>query len=118
MLPPIRSPSPIPLSPADEPRVCGNCGRSYPKKEVDGAGWCVRCRAELVRRSARVARLVAFVFTLGLATAIYSRTSGSNFMMMYVVAVAATYFLVARITQRVAFEVFRARGVHSPSVKG
>lgn len=118
MLPPIRSPSPIPVSPADEPKVCGNCGRSYPTKEIDGAGWCVRCRAELVRRSGMVARLVAFVFTLGLATVIYSRTSGSNFLMMYVVAVFATYFLVARITQRVAFEVLRARGVPSPPVKG
>ena len=99
--------------------MCGNCGRSYPAKEVDGAGWCVRCRAQLVRRSGVMARLVAFVFTLALATLIYSRTAGdSSFLVMYVVLVVATYFLVARIAQRVAFEIFRSRGVPPPPMNG
>lgn len=62
-----------------------------------------------------VARLIALVFTLGMAAFIYWQAAGTtNFLVGYVVLIVATYFLVARITQRVAFEVFRSRGVPPP----
>lgn len=99
-------------NPADQLRTCVNCGRDRPATQVDTRGWCQGCRAQLLRRSRFVARLVGFVFTLALATLIYSRTSGdSGFLLGYVVLIVATYFLVVRITQRVTFEVFRSRGV-------
>lgn len=115
MIPPVTPPSPVPISPAEEPKTCANCGRTYPAKEMDVGGWCVRCRAQLVRRSGLLARLIAFVFTLGLAALIYSRAAGnSTFLVAYVVLVVATYFLVVRIAQRVAFEILRSRGVPPP----
>jgi hypothetical protein len=70
-----------------------------------------------VRRSGLVARLIGFVFTLGLASLIYARTAGdSRFVLAYVVLIVVTYFLVVRITQRVVFEIFRSRGVPPPPI--
>lgn len=102
-------------NPTDQRRTCANCGHDHPATDVDVAGWCQRCRARLVRRSRLVARLVAFLFTLVMALLIYGQTRGdSGFLLGYVIFVVVSYFLVARITQRVAFEMLRARGVSPP----
>ena len=103
------------LSLGDTPHPCRNCGREWLPSELDRRFWCPDCRAVVVRRSALIARVTALTVALGLTFWIYTLVgSRPQFMMIYIVMVVLAYFFVRRLTQRVAFEIIRARGVTPP----
>ena len=94
---------------------CRNCGRSFPVSRLDRRFWCPDCRAVVIRRATLAARLIAFTVTLILAIWIYSVVgSQPRFLMIYIIMLAVAYFFIYKLTQRVAFEVFRGRGVPPP----
>jgi hypothetical protein len=98
---------------SDRSATCRNCGR--PATRLDRQRWCDRCRREVVRRASRVARVVAIVAALllmGWIVLVIGPTP--RFLMGWLVLIAAVYFFVYKLTQRVAFEVVRGRGVHPP----
>lgn len=77
--------------------------------------WCPECRREVIRRATRVARIIGLLTALSLALWIYSITGPApRFLMAYVLMVVAAYFFLYKLTQRVAFEIIRARGVPPP----
>lgn len=94
---------------------CANCGREQPASKLDRRMWCPDCRAAVVRKSARVARLVALITAVGLTLWIFTLVgSAPRFLIVYVVMVVAAYFFIYKLTQRVAFELIRSRGVPPP----
>jgi hypothetical protein len=70
--------------------------------------WCTACRAEVVRRSANWARAAGILVTLLVAVWIATLMRSSRFLMAWMLMLAACYFLVSKIVQRVAFEIIRS----------
>lgn len=99
----------------DRQVACRNCGRSYPADELDRARWCERCRAVVIRRATIAGRAVGLIASLGLLAWIMT-TIGSNprFLVAWGILLAAVYFFVYKLTQRVAFEIIRGMGVRRP----
>jgi len=94
---------------------CANCGRSYPASELDAAGWCKACRAEVVRRASLYARGAALFVSLIVAAWIALAIGpSSRFIVGWMALVAATYLVTARLVRRIAFEIIRNRGVPPP----
>jgi hypothetical protein len=79
--------------------------------------WCPACRQQVVRRSARWARAIAILATLGVGLWIALTIRPTRFMVVWMAILIAIYVLVSRIVQRVAFEIIRARGVPAPEEK-
>ena len=103
------------ISLRDEQTDCANCHRPFPASELDHARWCQECRAIVVRRATIVGRLAGIIFASILGIWIFSTVgTGSRFLMAYVIMIAAAYFFLFKLTQRVAFEVIRNRGVPPP----
>ena len=103
------------ISLGETPFPCRNCGRPFPPSQLDRRFWCPDCRAAVIRRASTVARLCAFFIALALAAWIYYLVGPApRFLVAYIVMVIAAYFFVYKLTQRVAFEVIRARGVPPP----
>jgi DNA-directed RNA polymerase subunit RPC12/RpoP len=95
--------------------ACRNCGRQFPATQLDRRMWCTECRREVIRRATWVARLVGLVAAAALAFWIFTLVGTSpRFLMVYLVMIAAAYFFLFKLTQRVAFEVIRGRGVPPP----
>jgi hypothetical protein len=94
---------------------CRNCSQPRDPAALDQFGWCPRCRAVVVRRATLAARVVA---ALGLAISAYwvfsSVDPGPRSLMLWLIALVAVYALLYKVTQRVAFEVIRSRGVRPP----
>lgn len=94
---------------------CRNCDREYQVSQLDRRFWCTRCRREVIRRARRIARIFAALAAAVLAAYVVSVVgTSSRFMMIYFVMIAAAYFFVFKLAQRVAFEVIRGRGVPPP----
>ena len=103
------------ISLGDTQHPCRNCGREWPPAQLDRRFWCPDCRAVVVRRSATIARFTALAVALGLTFWIYTLVGSTpQFLLVYIVMVVLAYFFVRRLTQRVAFELIRARGVPPP----
>lgn len=99
----------------DSDFACENCGRVFPGKQLDRRNWCPDCRRELIRRATVVARIVAFIAALGIGIWVFTIVgTGSRFLMAYLVMIVAAYLFLYKMTQRVAFEVIRSRGVPPP----
>ena len=78
--------------------------------------WCPDCRREVIRRASKVARIVSFLTAAGLAFWVYTLVgAASRFLVFYMVMIAAAYFFVYKLSQRVAFEIIRDRGVPPPN---
>jgi hypothetical protein len=94
---------------------CRNCERPRDAASLDAFGWCPRCRGAVIRRATLAARLVA---ALGLAAAAYWVFSavdpGPRSLIVWLIALVAVYGVLYKVTQRVAFEVIRSRGVPPP----
>ena len=94
---------------------CRNCRRPREATSLDQFGWCERCRGVVIRRATLAARLVA---ALGLAIAAYLVFSeidpGPRSLIVWLVLLVAMYGLLYKVTQRVAFEMIRSRGVAPP----
>jgi DNA-directed RNA polymerase subunit RPC12/RpoP len=94
---------------------CQNCGREFPGTQLDRGMWCPDCRKVVIRRATWVARFVSAIAAIGLATYVFSIVGSSpRFMMLYLVMIAAAWFFLFKLTQRVAFEIIRSRGVPPP----
>lgn len=95
--------------------ACRNCHRAYPAHRLDRYRWCDACRREVVRRATRAARVIAGVGSFVLAVWVaLSIGSNSRFLIGWVVLVVAVWFVLYKLSQRVAFEVIRGRGVPPP----
>ncbi len=95
---------------------CANCGREFPGSKLDRKMWCPDCRSIVVRRATLTARVVALVSATGLLIYVFSIVGTSpRFMMAYLVMIAAAYFFLYKLTQRVSFEIIRSRGVPPPT---
>ena len=90
---------------------CHNCRELNVNTDLDKEGWCQKCRAVIVRRSALVARIVAALVLAAAAFWVFSAQNLSRFLILWLVMLLGIYALVYKITQRVAFEVIRDRGV-------
>jgi len=96
---------------------CRNCGREFPGTRLDRRMWCPDCRAVVIRRATWVGQAVGLLTALVLGIWIYTMVGSSpRFLVAYVVMVVAAYFFLFKLTQRVAFELIRARGVPPPEV--
>jgi hypothetical protein len=94
---------------------CRNCGRLFPGNKLDRRMWCQDCRQVVIRRATWVGQGVGLLTALLLALWIYSLVGPApRFLMAYAVMVVAAYFFLFKLTQRVAFEVIRSRGVPPP----
>jgi hypothetical protein len=95
--------------------ACANCGRKVPPGELDAAGWCKACRAEVVHRASLYARGAALFVSLMVAAWIAVVVGpSSRFLVGWMALVAATYLVTARLVRRIAFEIIRNRGVAPP----
>ena len=102
----------------DNDQFCRNCDRRYPLDHLDRRMWCPDCRREVIRRATRVARIVAFVTAAALAIWVFSMVGPeSRFLVFYMVMIAAAYLFIYKLTQRVAFEIIRERGVPPPELE-
>ena len=103
------------MSTPPAPGPCRNCGRVPQDGELDHFGWCNRCRAAVIRRATWAARVAATVVTLLFAGWVFAVLDpGPRILIVWLVLIAAVYFLVYKLTQRVSFEAIRARGVPPP----
>lgn len=103
------------VSLGETPFPCRNCERGFPPSKLDRRMWCPDCRASVIHRASAVARLIAVLVALALTAWIYYLVgSAPRFLIVYAVMVIASYFFIYKLTQRVAFEVIRARGVPPP----
>jgi DNA-directed RNA polymerase subunit RPC12/RpoP len=95
---------------------CRNCGREFPGARLDRRMWCPDCRKEVIRRATRIGQAVGIVSALALMAWIFSLVGPSpRFMMVYLIMIVAAYFFLFKLTQRVAFEIIRGRGVPPPN---
>ncbi len=91
---------------------CRNCGIEFPADELDANGWCASCRQVVVRRATLVARIAGAVVAVIIAVRIFFYVVPSErFFVFWLALIALAYYLVYKITRRVAFEVIRGRGV-------
>lgn len=94
---------------------CRNCGREFPGTQLDRRMWCPDCRREVIRRATWVARVLGLLAALGLGAWIVSLVGTSpRFLMAYLIMIVAAYFFIYKLSQRVAFEIIRGRGVPPP----
>jgi hypothetical protein len=90
----------------------------FPGNKLDRSMWCPDCRQVVIRRATLVGQGVGLLTALLLALWIFSMVgTAPRFLMAYVVMVVAAYFFLFKLTQRVAFELIRARGVPPPEVE-
>ena len=90
---------------------CQNCGELNLDTDLDKGGWCQKCRALVVKRSAIAARIVAALVLAAAAFWVFSAQNLSRFLILWLVLLLGLYALAYKITQRVAFELIRDRGV-------
>jgi hypothetical protein len=77
--------------------------------------WCPDCRRVVIRRATWFGQGVGLLAALSLALWIFSLVGPSpRFLMAYLIMVVAAYFFLYKLTQRVAFEIIRSRGVPPP----
>lgn len=98
--------------------TCHNCRRPREATSLDQFGWCERCRRVVIRRATLAARVVA-ALGLGIgAFFVFSEVDpGPRSLILWLVLLLALYALLYKVTQRVAFEVVRSRGVAPPPEK-
>jgi hypothetical protein len=90
---------------------CTNCGRLREPEQLDRQRWCKSCRQNVIQRAARWSRGIALVFTLGVGIWIAAAIRPTRFLIVWMAILAATYMVVYKIAQRVAFELIRTRSV-------
>lgn len=95
--------------------ACRNCGQHREGELPDRAGWCRRCREQVVRRADPVAR-AAGIATAGVLLVVIVLAGGleSRFLVLWLAGAALLSLLVFKVARRVAFDVYRGRGVPPP----
>ena len=95
--------------------ACHNCRRAREATSLDQFGWCERCRRVVIRRATLSARIVAALGLAGGAFWVFTVIDpGPRSLIVWVILLVAVYGLLYKVTQRVAFEVVRSRGVTPP----
>ena len=95
---------------AHPPFDCRSCGRHFEGQKADDAGWCSSCRAELIRRSTRLAYLPAVVIALlYLWLLAWSGLLESPLMAFWLAVGAVLAFVAYKVGRRVFFDVLRGR---------
>lgn len=98
-----------------ETASCQNCRDLHAVSELDRFGWCERCRRVVVGRATLAARLIAGLTLAGLAYWVMAVLDPNpRFLIAWLLLVLVVYAVVYKVTQRVAFEMFRSRGVPPP----
>jgi hypothetical protein len=99
----------------DRQIACRNCGRTYGADQLDRARWCERCREVVIRRATLLGRALGLIAALALlAWVLTTIGSAPRFLVAWGILLAAVYFFVYKVTQRVAFEIIRGVGVRRP----
>ena len=94
----------------DPPFDCSRCGRTVRGQKPDDAGWCEGCRAELIRRSTRMAYVPAVVVALlYLWLLAWSGLLESPLMAFWVALGGLLAFVAYKVGRRVFFDVLRGR---------
>ena len=103
------------MSDAPAEAACRNCAQPRDATTLDQFGWCQRCRAIVIRRATLAARVVAALGLAGAAYWVFAVVDpGPRSLIVWLILLVAVYGLLYKVTQRVAFEVIRARGVRPP----
>ncbi|MEX2569989.1 MAG: hypothetical protein WD737_01720 [Gemmatimonadota bacterium] len=103
------------ISLRDSDYPCANCGREFPTTDLDRRLWCPDCRKAVIRRATWAGQAVGLVTALALSIWIYTLVGPApRFLIVYVIMIVAAYFFLYKLTQRVAFEIIRSRGVPPP----
>ena len=101
----------------DIPRdaICRNCKRPFAAGDLDAFAWCGDCRAVVIRRATVAAWVVGVIAVVATAAIIFGIIRpGSRFLILWLILEGAVFALAYKVTQRVAFEMIRARGVPPP----
>lgn len=94
---------------------CRNCGLEVPAEDLDPFGWCRECRRVVVRRSTAIAHVASVLVAGGVGYLVGSMIASSyRLFAVWLILVAAVYFIIFKLVRRVAFEVIRSRGVARP----
>ena len=103
------------MSDAPGQAACRNCAQPREASTLDQYGWCPRCRGVVIRRATLAARIVGALGLAGAAYWVFSTIDpGPRSLIVWLILLVAVYALLYKVTQRVAFEVIRARGVNPP----
>jgi hypothetical protein len=94
---------------------CPNCQRPHPADQLGPDGWCHDCRHQVVRRATRVGYLVGVLAALLVAGVEAALGLSLRFLIAWIAIAGGAAFFAFKITQRVAFEYIRSRGVPPPS---
>jgi len=98
----------------EPPARCRNCGRVRAAGTLDSAGWCVACRATLLRRATLWSVLAGLAAAILIATLVGLLVHPTQFVVGWIALVVIAYWIVAKFVRRVAFDLIRARGVPPP----
>ena len=102
MLPPLNSP--LPLSGGLVEHECPRCHQ--PVDALPLGAWCANCARDITRRARRWARWVSLGSTAVLVGYIaFRQPAGPNARLVLVVATGVWYFMVYRVTERIAREM-------------
>lgn len=103
------------LRPHGDSALCRACGRPRPEPELDDAGWCPTCQAELERRTRRAPHLIAAAIVLPFALWI---VLGGRFAVLpryaWLLPLAAAYYLGFRIGRELVRGYARWRRTRDP----
>jgi hypothetical protein len=95
--------------------ACRNCGQPREATSLDQFEWCERCRKVVIARATIAARVVGAIGLAIGAYLVFARVSpGPRSLILWLLLLVAVYALLYKVTQRVAFEVIRSRGVKPP----
>ncbi|UCG76600.1 MAG: hypothetical protein JSV95_04715 [Gemmatimonadota bacterium] len=90
------------LRPRGEAARCRACGAFHPESDLDDAGWCRTCNADLERRTRKAPRLIAAAIVLPFAVWV---VLGGHFGVLpryaWLLPLAAAYYLGLRIGREV-----------------
>lgn len=103
------------MTDAPAPTACRNCGNPHPAEELDQFGWCTGCRSVVVRRATLFGRAAGILGASLFGIWVFDTMQpGPRSMIVWLVLIAAVYFLLYKVVQRVSFEMVRSRGVSPP----
>lgn len=95
--------------------VCRNCRRPFPAGELDAYAWCAECRAIVIRRATIAGWVVGALAALATGALVFGvLRPGSRSLILWLIVEGAVFAVAYKVTQRVAFEVIRSRGVPPP----
>lgn len=91
---------------------CRNCGKPIEKEDSERSRLCRSCRGEVIRRATLWSRIAGVIVATVLAFYVFGVVQpGERFLIGWVALVVLSYFGVAKLTRRIAYDLIRSRGV-------